>query len=85
MEQLGRNPRIAGTFSAIGAVVTSVIAHLALWFAGNLFFPHGTLESVDWMSVLIALASFLVLQSKRIGMIPMILLSGLIRMVMKIV
>lgn len=85
MEQLGRNPRIAGALSAIGAVVTAVIAHLALWFAGSLFFPHGTLESVDWMSVLIALASFLVLQSKRIGMIPVILLSGLIGMVMKIV
>ena len=38
MEQLGRNPRIAGALSAIGAVVTSVIAHLALWFAGEPLF-----------------------------------------------
>lgn len=85
MDRLARNPRIAGALCAIGAVVTAVIVHLALWFAACLFFPYGTLARADGMSALIALAAFLAIQSKRVGIIPLILISGLIGMVMKLV
>lgn len=85
MDRLGRNPYIAGALAAIGAVVTAVIAHLAIWFAGDLFFPDGTTGSIDIVPILMAFAAFLALQCKRIGIIPVILLSGVIGMVMKII
>ena len=84
MERLARNPRIEGALSAIGSVVTAVILHLALWFAAGTFFPHGSLATADGISVLIALAGFLAIQSKRVGIIPVILMSGLIGMAMKL-
>lgn len=85
MDRLGRNPYVAGALTAIGAVVTAVIAHLAIWFAANLFFPDGSLGSIAILPILMALGAFLTLQCKRIGIIPVILLSGVIGIVMKIV
>ena len=80
LARLGRNPRIVGALSAIGAVVTAVIIHLALWFAGSLFFPHGTLRGLAVTPILLSLVAFLVLQYGKIGMVPVILLSGMIAM-----
>jgi len=40
MERIAANRRMAGALSVIGAVVTAVIAKLALWFAASLFFPQ---------------------------------------------
>jgi hypothetical protein len=74
MERLGRNSRMAGALSAIGAVVTAVIAFLALWFAGNVFLPHG---SIATGSLVIAIASLLLMQFQKMGMIPLILGCGL--------
>jgi chromate transporter len=74
MERLGRNSHMAGALSAIGAVVTAVIAFLALWFAGNVFLPHG---SIATGSLVIAIASLLLMQFQKMGMIPLILGCGL--------
>jgi chromate transporter len=74
MERLGRNRHVAGALSAIGAVVTAVIAFLALWFAGNVFLPHGTIAAG---SLVIAVAALLLMQLQKVGMIPLILGCGL--------
>lgn len=80
IERLARNHRLAGALSAIGAVVTAVIIHLALWFSWNLFFPHAQ-AGIAWRPLLMALAALLLLQSRLLGMIPVILLSGLVGVV----
>ncbi|MEI7963456.1 MAG: chromate transporter, partial [Verrucomicrobiota bacterium] len=74
MERLGRNRHVAGALSAIGAVVTAVIAFLALWFTGNVFLPHGTIAAG---SLVIAVAALLLMQLQKVGMIPLILGCGL--------
>jgi chromate transporter len=83
LDRLAGNHRISAALSAIGAVVTAVIAHLALWFAGSLFLPHGTLAGVAVTPVLLSLIAFLVLQTKRIGIVPVILLSGVTSLLLK--
>ncbi len=81
LERLARNRRIAAVLAAIGAVVTAVIAHLALWFAGSLFFPHGGLAIAPMASALIALFA---LERKLLGLIPIVLLSGMVGVMTKI-
>lgn len=83
MERLARNPRIAGSLTAIGAVVTAVIIHLALWFAGSLFFPHGITGTIGWIPLLMSMGAFLLLKSQRLGMIPVILVCGAGEVVLK--
>ena len=74
LESMSRNQRMEGALSAIGAVVTAVITCLALWFAAALFFPGG---HVAMMPVPMAVAAFLVFQKKKMGVVPLILLCGL--------
>jgi chromate transporter len=81
LERLGRNHRLAAALAAIGAVVTAVIAHLALWFAGSLFFPHRTLAIVP---ILTALVAFFALQRRLLGMTPVILVCGVIGVALKL-
>ena len=75
MESLAANRRTAGALAAIGAVVTAVIAHLALWLAGGLFLgPQGT--SFHGVPLGIAVIACFLLETKRLGMVPLILLGG---------
>jgi hypothetical protein len=69
-----------GALSAIGAVVTAVITCLALWFAAALFFPDG---HVAIMPALMAVAAFLVLQKKKMGVVPLILLCGMMNLMIR--
>jgi len=77
MERIAANRRMAGALSVIGAVVTAVIAKLALWFAGSLFFlsAHEGV-AVRWIPVTISLVAWLLMRWGSIGMIPAILLAG---------
>jgi len=82
MERIAGNRRMAGALAAIGAVVTAVIAHLALWFARGVFLPQGTLAIAP---LIIAIGAFLLLQFGRIGIVPLILVCGLIGMVIGLI
>ena len=84
MEGIARHRRMAGALSAIGAVVTAVIATLALWFAESVFFKPGASFSPAWEPLLVALLCFLLLQAKRLGIVSLILLSGGIGVLMRI-
>ena len=85
MERIAANRRMNGALSAIGAVVTAVIAKLAFWFAASLFLPPGLSQGLSfrWMPVAMALAAWMLLRSKRLGMIPVILLGGGVGIVLK--
>ena len=77
MERIARNSSIGGALSAIGAVVTAVIAKLALWFAASLFVsvtPAGF--AFHWFPFAMAVAAWFLLHRGRLGMIPVILLGG---------
>jgi len=85
MERIATNRRMAGALSAIGAVVTAVIAKLALWFAVSLFFL-GTSGGITfrWVPMVMAVIAWLLLRSGRLGMIPVILLGGGVGVVLKL-
>ena len=84
MERLSHNGRMTGALTAIGAVVTAVITYVALWFAGNLFFPSGTLSHIALAPLMLSTIAFFLLQSKRISVVPLILLFGGIGAVLRI-
>jgi chromate transporter len=85
MERISANRRMAGALSAIGAVVTAVIAKLALWFAASLFFL-GTSGGITfrWVPMVMAVTAWLLLRSGRLGIIPVILLGGGVGVVLKL-
>ena len=74
LEGIARNPRMAGALAAIGAVVTAVITCLALWFSEALFLPAGRFAILP---LVLALIVFLLLQTKKVGIVPLILLCGI--------
>lgn len=77
MERIASNRRMAGALSAIGAVVTAVIAKLAIWFAMNLFIsatPYGFFPR--WIPLAMAVAAWLLLRRGHLGMVPVILFGG---------
>lgn len=77
MDRIAANRFMGGALSAIGAVVTAVIAKLALWFAASLFVPVTSAGfAFGWIPFAMAAAAWFLLRTNRIGMIPIILLSG---------
>ena len=99
MERLGQNRHMAGALSAIGAVVTAVIAYLALWFAGSVFIVTAVISatsltsaggasipiSIHWTPLILSLAAYLLLETKRLGIVSLILLFGGIGILIRIV
>ncbi len=88
MERLSRYRRMAGALASIGAVVTAVIAYLAIWFSRSVVLTHGAglnhSIQIAWPSLILALLAFWVLQSGRLGIVPLILLSGMIGVVIEL-
>jgi hypothetical protein len=73
---------MAGALAAIGAVVTAVITCLALWFSEALFLPAGQLAVLP---LILALISFLLLQAKKVGVVPLILLCGIANVLTRVI
>ena len=81
LEGIARNPRMAGALAAIGAVVTAVITCLALWFSEALFLPAGRFAALP---LVLAMIAFRLLQSKKAGVVPIILLCGIANVLIRI-
>jgi len=78
MERLSTHSRMAGALAAIGAVVTAVIAHLALWFAGSVFMTQSSSgSSFHPLTIVMALVALVLLRTERLGIASLILLSGM--------
>lgn len=73
---------MGGALAAIGAVVTAVITCLALWFSEALFLPAGHFAALP---LVLALISFLLLQAKKVGVVPLILLCGIANVLTRII
>lgn len=78
MERLASHRHMAGALAAIGAVVTAVIAHLALWFAGSVFMTQSSSgTSFHPLPIVMALVALVLLRTNRLGIASLILLSGM--------
>ena len=64
--------RFGAPLTAITAAVVGVIANLALFFAGHVFWPGGIAGGVDWAAAAIALAAGIALFRFQVGVIPVI-------------
>jgi chromate transporter len=76
--------KFTAPLTAISAAVTGVILNLALYFAYHVFFPRGLSllawpnlwDALDLLSVLISAAALIALIRYKVGVIPVILVSG---------
>ena len=64
--------KFTAPLSAITAAVVGVILNLALFFAYHVLWPRGFAGSVDWPSVLIAVAAAIALLRYKLNVIPVI-------------
>ncbi len=74
------NLKFTAPLTAITAAVVGVIVNLALFFAWHVFWPAGLEQPVDWASVALAVAAAVAIFRYKVGIIPVILASGLIGM-----
>jgi len=63
--------------TAISAAVVGVIANLGLFFAYNVFLPHGLGGSISWISIVISLLAGLALFKFQKGILPVLAGSAL--------
>ena len=73
VERTRDEPRFTAPLTAITAAVVGVIVNLAVFFAGQVFLPSGRF---DFAAIAIALAALALLVWKRLGVIPVVLGSG---------
>lgn len=76
--------KFTAPLSAITAAVVGVIVNLAVFFAYHVMWPQGLDAGVDWVALLLALAAVLAIFRFKIGVIPVILVSGLLGMCLKL-
>jgi chromate transporter len=89
VERLRGNRRLGAALGAITGAVVGVVASLALSFAINVLFssvtirrpfgaaiPVPAVRSVIWFSLVVAVASFIALRSRRINPVFVVLLCG---------
>lgn len=78
VEQLRGQAALSSALSAVTAAVVGVVLNLAVWFALHVFLPSGMSSGrVDGFAVAVALAAFVALQRFKVGVIPVVLVSGL--------
>ncbi len=77
IESTHGNLRFTAPLTGITAAVVGVIANLAVFFAYHVLWPHGLGEGFEWMSALIGAAAAIALFRFKLGVIPVVLGSGL--------
>jgi chromate transporter len=70
--------RFTAPLTAITAAVVGVIVNLAMFFAYHVLWPRGPGGGFEWLAALIGAAAFLALFRFKVGVIPVILASGLV-------
>jgi chromate transporter len=78
------NLKLTAPLTAITAAVCGVIANLALFFAYHVFWPAGFGNPVDWPTIVLAVVATIALFRFKVGVIPVILASGLLGMGLKL-
>ena len=78
------NLKLTAPLTAITAAVVGVIFNLALFFAYHVFYQNGLTGSVDLFAVGLSIAAIIAIFRFKIGVIPVIVGSGLIGMSFKL-
>lgn len=78
------NLKFTAPLSAITAAVVGVIVNLALFFAYHVFWPQGLQSPIDWVSVALAALALIAIFRFNVGVIPVILASGLLGMLWRL-
>lgn len=74
------NLKLTAPLTAITAAVVGVIVNLALFFAYHVFWPTGLGNAVDWPSLALAASAMAAVFRFKVGVIPVILASGVLGM-----
>jgi chromate transporter len=82
IELLAGNRRIRAALTGVTAAVVGVIANLAVFFAGRVLFPDGvSLRGLDVFALVVAVATFVVLQRFKVPIYVMVPAGALLGMV----
>ena len=82
VELLAENTTIRAALVGVTAAVVGVIANLALFFAGRVLFPDGlSLGGLDVFALVVAVASFVVLQRFKVPIYAMVPVGAVLGMV----
>jgi chromate transporter len=84
IESTHGNLKFTAPLSGITAAVVGVIANLAVFFAYHVLWPQGLGGHVEWPSLLIGAGAALALFRLKLGVIPVIVLSGLAGLVLRL-
>ena len=76
IEQLRGNARLGSTLTCVTAAVVGVILNLAVWFGLHVFWPRANLT--DWFAIVVSVAAFGAMQFFRVGIIPIVVASGVL-------
>ena len=86
IELLAGNQKIRAALTGVTAAVVGVIANLAVFFAGRVLFPEGvTLAGLDVFALVLAVASFVVLQRFRVPIYAMVPIGAVLGMLWTLV
>jgi chromate transporter len=75
IEKFRDNQKISSALSGITAAVVGVVLNLAVWFGIYVIFPQT--GRINWFAIILGIISFTAMQWLKIGMIPVIAVSGL--------
>ena len=76
IEQLRGNVRLGSTLTTVTASVVGVVLNLAVWFGLHVFSP--AVGRIDLFAIVVSVAAFGAIQFFRVGIIPVIVASGLL-------
>jgi chromate transporter len=80
IEQIRGRRRLESALAAVTASVVGVVLNLAVWFGLHVFFPDAA--PVNWRAIVIAALAFVALQRFSVGVIPVVVASGLLGLAM---
>jgi chromate transporter len=69
--------RFTAPLTAITAAVVGVVVNLAVFFAVHVLWPRGMAGGFEWPAAAIGVAAALALMRFKVGVIPVVLASGL--------
>ncbi len=74
IEKFRDNQKLSSVLSGITAAVVGVVLNLAVWFGMYVMFPQKGI--INWFAIILGIISFVAMQWLKIGMIPVIAVSG---------
>ena len=82
IEKLRDVKLLTAALSTVTAAVVGVILNLAVWFGLHVFFPSAGV--IDWFALVLCAAAFVVMLRYKIDIIPIVLASGLVGLIYKV-